>query len=285
MRVSRNHILFVAVFLFNTLCFLLPAQSMDKNIIPTLQGLQNEIPRAQAKNMKNETGLISIFTDPPGADIYLDGNRIESSPITKEVSNGEHHIRITSSGWKEEECIVFVENDKKTIITALMLKPMPTEMTPLDIGRVHKEKLFFEDFEKEEIDYKYVKPIWIKKGKKYSLFLTGVSLVAAMIVLEGGSFKNDNNTSTKALIAGIGLGLVGTVIFFVADENSGHWVETTLEENIEYNKKEKVKIEIHNKEAREYNQKTEQLLSDEIKKRQQETEKFNEGRGLTIETI
>ncbi len=105
-----------------------------------------------------------------------------------------------------------------------------------------------------------------------------------MAVLEGSSFKRDNNTSTKVLIAGISIGMVGTVIFYVADENSGHWVETTLEENIEYNKKKKAEIKSHNKEAVEYNHKTEQLLAVETNKRQEVIEKFNKDRGLTIET-
>ena len=157
-------------------------------------------------------------------------------------------------------------------------------MIPQDIGRVYKEELSFEDFEKEEIEYTYLKPTWPKTAKKFSILVMAVGAITAMATLKDTNFSNERNTTTQVVIASLGLGMVGTVIFYVVDENSGYWVDKPVEENIEYNKKKKQAIENHNREAREYNQKTRQLLTDELTKRQNEINKFNQNRGLTIET-
>ena len=229
-------------------------------------------------------GLLTVFTDPPGAKIYLNGERVDSSPLTLEVSTGKHRIRISSPGWVDEERLVLIEPDRKTVITALMRKPTPTEMVPADLGREYREELSFDDLEKEEIDLVYEKPQWPKTGKKASLLLMGVGAVIAMATVESKDFTEKTNTATQLSLAGLTLGMVGTVIFYVADEQSGSWVEKPIPENIEFNKKKRKEIEERNRSARQYNEETRRLLAEELAKRRKETDEFNKGRDVKVET-
>ena len=112
----------------------------------------------------------------------------------------------------------------------------------------------------------------------------GVGAITAMATLEDGNFTTSKNTTTQLIIASIGLGMVGAVVFYVVDDHSGHWEDKNIDENIAYNKKKKAAIETHNKEAREYNQITERMLEDELNIRSIEINQFNQNRGLTIET-
>ncbi|MEE9169780.1 MAG: hypothetical protein V3U73_08430, partial [bacterium] len=113
--------------------------------------------------------------------------------------------------------------------------------------------------------------------------MMGLGTIVAFATVESGNFTENTNTATQLSIIGLGLGMVGTVIFYVLDESSGSWVEKPLPENIEYNKKIRKELDEYNGNVRRYNQETERLLQAELARRHMEIEKYNKGRGTSIE--
>ena len=73
----------IAISIQSFLSNYLGAQPLNQKFDPVSKVQISTVPFQATPN--KQLGTLSIFTDPPGVDIYLDGNRIESSPITIEV--------------------------------------------------------------------------------------------------------------------------------------------------------------------------------------------------------
>lgn len=54
--------------------------------------------RADDREAHAETGSVEIASDPPGAEIYVDGKFIGQTPSTIPLSSGPHHVEVKSAG-------------------------------------------------------------------------------------------------------------------------------------------------------------------------------------------
>jgi serine/threonine protein kinase/class 3 adenylate cyclase len=72
--------------------------------------VKSELPAAAAPQVQNETTELEITTNPPGAEVTIDG-KIESShtPSRFSLSRGEHSISVRSSGYKTQKRSLKVE--------------------------------------------------------------------------------------------------------------------------------------------------------------------------------
>jgi len=58
-----------------------------------------------ASESGSETGSVAIASDPPNADVYVDGEFVGETPSTVRLASGKHRIEIRSSGkqpwWRD----------------------------------------------------------------------------------------------------------------------------------------------------------------------------------------
>ncbi|MGH9698008.1 MAG: PEGA domain-containing protein [Candidatus Acidiferrales bacterium] len=52
---------------------------------------------------ENDTGSVEIGSDPPGADIYVDGKFVGETPSTLQLAAGTHHLELKAAGRKSWE--------------------------------------------------------------------------------------------------------------------------------------------------------------------------------------
>jgi len=73
----------------------------------------------------SEGGSVYIISEPPGAVIFLDGNRIaKSNFIIDEVPPGPHKITLELSGYEKSEKTVDIKTGLTTAVQ-IRLKPVP----------------------------------------------------------------------------------------------------------------------------------------------------------------
>lgn len=232
----------------------------------------------------NDLGLLVVFSDPQGAEVFVDDSRIESTPFWTEISPGTRKFRITKAGWLEEEFNLQIQRDKKSVVTALLRKPPRTLLSLEDLAKTRMEELLFETIEKDEYEVVLMRPEWPQKYKRSSALVTGVSTMMALATVEPTQFvPSDKKLVGQIALTGVTLGLMGIVIFHLADEMNWTWEKRPLQENIEFNKRKEVEIRDHNKTARHYNQVILPQLMKQIESKRKEIEAFNKGRGTQFE--
>ncbi len=68
-------------------------------------------------------GTLDVYTDPPGADVYVDGVLIGKSPIVGvSVSAGSHNVTVVLEGYRKRSFIVSVEPESRYTLN-VALKP------------------------------------------------------------------------------------------------------------------------------------------------------------------
>ncbi|MEQ9500536.1 MAG: PEGA domain-containing protein [Deltaproteobacteria bacterium] len=86
------------------------------------------------------SGLVLVKTTPPGASIYIDGERVGVSPFNAEIDLGEHEVRAELGELAGSE-IVFVEPQgvtrvqldlKQPLVEALFLSDPPEARVYID---------------------------------------------------------------------------------------------------------------------------------------------------------
>lgn len=79
---------------------------------------------------KTDTGKLEIRSDPPGARVYLDGNHVSDkiTPMTLDVSPGEHTLRVVYGGYIPEEQTVLV-NPLRDSAVSFKLKRLEGKLT------------------------------------------------------------------------------------------------------------------------------------------------------------
>ncbi|QDA31598.1 PEGA domain-containing protein [Thermococcus indicus] len=75
--------------------------------------------KSLSATLKPAYGYLSVESDPSGAEVYVDGNYIGTTPITDyKLSPGEHSIRIKKDGYEEYTKTVSVEAGKSVSVSA-----------------------------------------------------------------------------------------------------------------------------------------------------------------------
>jgi len=80
---------------------------------------------ASAKNSEEEknSGTVVITSDPPGADIYLDGKFIGQTPSTVHLAPGAHHMemKLNQQGWERD--LEMLKDSQLTLHAAFPAQP------------------------------------------------------------------------------------------------------------------------------------------------------------------
>lgn len=82
--------------------------------------LKRFYPNAAENQPKFGSAVVSITSDPSGADIYVDGAFTGNTPSTLHLSAGEHTIKIESAGKKPWERQLDVLKDSKVTLSATL---------------------------------------------------------------------------------------------------------------------------------------------------------------------
>ena len=84
-----------------------PETSQEGNLdpagpIPPRRTAETESLRP-ASNAESASGSVEIGSDPPGADIYVDGKFVGETPSTLQLATGAHHLEVKASARKSWE--------------------------------------------------------------------------------------------------------------------------------------------------------------------------------------
>lgn len=66
-----------------------------------LHPVSEAIARADERESNPATGSVTIASDPPGAEIYIDGKFVGQTPSTIQLSGGTHRIEVKSPGKRD----------------------------------------------------------------------------------------------------------------------------------------------------------------------------------------
>jgi len=86
-----------------------------------IEGLDRE--QSLTAELKRAWGNVSLESDPPGADIFVDDELVGQTPGVTEILQGEHTLRIKLSGFKDWRRTIRVSADEDQTITNIMLEP------------------------------------------------------------------------------------------------------------------------------------------------------------------
>lgn len=75
---------------------------------------------------------IAVSSDPPGADIFIDGAKVGGTPFLQELPPGEHKIKLVHEGFVPYERAVVMPRDRDIEVT-LALIPLPPPPGPSKI--------------------------------------------------------------------------------------------------------------------------------------------------------
>ena len=79
-----------------------------------------------------ETGTISITSEPSGAEIYLDGEYQGTTPMTiSDVISGDHKIKLKKSGYEDWSYSVSVKADEIEYVSAELISPPLDSFYPI----------------------------------------------------------------------------------------------------------------------------------------------------------
>jgi serine protease Do len=90
-----------------------------QNLIDVLKRFYPEAGSSESER-KSGSAIVSVNSDPAGADIYVDGAFVGNTPSTLHLSAGEHAIKIESSGKKSWERQLEVLKDSKVTLSAAL---------------------------------------------------------------------------------------------------------------------------------------------------------------------
>lgn len=90
-----------------------------QNLIDVLKRFYPQV-SASESGLKSGSGVVSVTSDPSGADIYIDGAFVGNTPSTLHLSAGEHAIKIESTGKKSWERQLDVLKDSKVTLSATL---------------------------------------------------------------------------------------------------------------------------------------------------------------------
>ena len=78
-----------------------------------------------AAGVSPDTGSLTVRSDPNGAEVFLDTERVGTTPLTiPEVSPGTHVLLISLSGFEDHAAVVTVEPGKNAVYTAILHENM-----------------------------------------------------------------------------------------------------------------------------------------------------------------
>jgi hypothetical protein len=99
--------------------FLLKSSHVDVKLDPVLYGARGPVetigkdgplrpvsgpaPRSDERDANSPAGSVTIASDPPGAEIYIDGKFVGQTPSTIQLSNGIHRIEMKYRGKQDWE--------------------------------------------------------------------------------------------------------------------------------------------------------------------------------------
>ena len=72
---------------------------------------------------ESDDGTVVINSDPPGADIYLDGKFIGQTPSTVHLAAGAHHMEMKLNGQTWERDLEMLKNSQLTLHAAFPAQP------------------------------------------------------------------------------------------------------------------------------------------------------------------
>jgi hypothetical protein len=78
-----------------------PVETIGKD--GPLHPVASPAPRSDEREANSPTGSVTIASDPPGADIYIDGKFVGQTPSTIQLPSGAHRIEVKSRGKQEWE--------------------------------------------------------------------------------------------------------------------------------------------------------------------------------------
>lgn len=75
-------------------------------------------------NPESESGSVEIGSDPPGADIYVDGKFVGETPSTLQLAAGMHHLEVKAAGRESwERDLEVLKGSRLTLHPALDSQP------------------------------------------------------------------------------------------------------------------------------------------------------------------
>jgi len=103
-------------------------------------------PKSKRNSMATDTSSpkqpvrvsVQVMSEPPGAEVFIDGEYVGSTPSKVQVSSGERKIKITRPNYEDWERTIKIHPNEEKTINALLLQ---TSSPPAVTREKHKEQI------------------------------------------------------------------------------------------------------------------------------------------------
>ncbi len=75
------------------------------------------------------TGLLSVYSTPPGCNVHVDGKPVGKTPMEIQVTAGPHQVRVEGEGHESWSDVLNVVESQRTIV-GIDLAPIGTQQVP-----------------------------------------------------------------------------------------------------------------------------------------------------------
>lgn len=236
-------------------------------------------------------GTLTVHSDPPGASVNINGKYEDTAPLSKKLLVGEYRLKASKTGWQDDEINVKIEKGRTTIVSINLKKLIEgNQVLPEDIGRSYKQEIPLSELGKQlKEEYYYKESRNYKAGLPVTIISAAgfVTSIIALSNLEGRKTDERGNTIQEpspdsqvyAALLGTSLSLTGLIAggAFMSKRTD----KISIPQNIEYNNQQREAFDRFNKEIRDYNKQTEEILKLRREKIIEQNIAFNKNRETT----
>lgn len=163
---------------------------------------------------EKEAYKLSIETNPPGAQVFLNGELRGLSPLEKNVPPGTYTVKIKKAGYKEEKASVTINSDKTKVYELTRLEKVKIKIKVAksanvvldgeEIGEVPpvknrevEEGICTIEFSSERLDIRYRVGLRVKAGESWELRMNMQTGLLIQINTKTGDSKSQTLVPIK----------------------------------------------------------------------------------------
>src|SRR5262249_52327032 len=82
------------------------------------------------RGLHRPLGLLEVTSQPPGAEVLVDGRRVGTTPYRRSAGPGEHEVVVHKTGYLDYQNTVDIVTNRGSVLDAMLKKDVPPPPPP-----------------------------------------------------------------------------------------------------------------------------------------------------------